>query len=224
MQLPKYYFCGEFKDLEPMLKDAPHADRIIHKDEFLWNSGEYINKVYYIRSGAAMCYVEHEGGYRKILQFIGDGFVYPGCHNTQFKIEKSILVRALTELDTMEFDRAVFYELFLNDRELNARMFETYAEYINLLIYEAAHQDYNSSLVKVCNLLHLYLQCAPDVRDNRIRLTQEEIADILTINRVNLSKYLTTLKNDEVVRLHRGSIEILDVDRLRQYCSEESRN
>lgn len=72
-----------------------------------------------------------------------------------------------------------------------------YASYINLLLYESAHQDYNSSFVKLCNLLYLFTQNSPDGRTDRIDLTQENIAEILTVTRVNAARSLGRLRDEK---------------------------
>lgn len=222
MNIPRYYFSGEFAQLYEYFLSQPHTTKTFHKQEYLWGPGESLENVYYLKSGIAQTVVEHENGYQKILHFHGKGTIYPGCHQTAFKIERSILTKALSDVDALVFTRADFYRMFQENSRLSSLCLELYAAYINLLIYEAAHQEYNSSFIKLCNLLYLFSQNSHSQDACKIDLTQENIADILTINRVNAAKCLARLREEGIIISHRKWIEILDLPALEHYCSMET--
>lgn len=134
----------------------------------------------------------------------------------------SIIFKALSEMEVLSFTREDFYRMFQDNPKLNALMFEWYAMYINLLIYESAHQEYNNSFIKLCNLLYLFSQNSPSGQSLRVDLTQENIADILTVNRVNAARSLLRLRDEGIIEPHRKWIEILDLDALASYCSQET--
>lgn len=223
MQIPRYYFADDYADLYDYFLSQPHKERSFRKDEYLWKPGECIERVYYIKSGISQTLVEHEEGYRKILFFHSKGTVFPGCQETQFKIERSIVTKALSDMETLEFSRKDFYRMFQENKQLNAIAFETYAMYINLLLYETAHQEYNHSFVKLCNLLYLFSQNSLGEKTIRVDLSQENIADILTINRVNAAKSLARLRDEGIIVSHRKWTEIIDLIALEAYCSMETR-
>lgn len=223
MLIPRYYFAQDYAELHDYFLTIPHRRRMIHKGEFLWKPGKFIEHVYYIESGISQTLVEHEDGYQKILFFHSSGTVFPGCHESLFKIEKSIITKALSDMEVLEFTRTQFHQMIQENMRLNAIVLESYAMYINLLIYETAHQEYNNSFIKLCNLLYLFSQNSPEGRTLRISLSQEDIANILTINRVNAAKNLSRLRNEGIIRSHRKWIEIIDIAALEAYCSMETR-
>lgn len=223
MLIPRYFFANDYAELNDYFFNQPHRERHFNKNEYLWKPGECIERVYYIKSGIAQTLVEHEDGYQKILWFHSDRTVFPGCHESMFKIEKSIITKALSDMDTLEFTRSDFYLMFQTNPRLAAIVFESYAMYINLLIYETAHQEYNNSFIKLCNLLYLFSQNTPAGKTSRINLSQENIADILTINRVNAAKNLARLRDEGIIVSHRKWIELLDLPALESYCSMETR-
>ena len=96
--------------------------------------------------------------------------------------------------------------------------------YINLFIYESAHQDYNNAFIKVCNLLYLFSIHSPTRTPHRIDLTQQDIADILTISLVNVTNNLARLRKEKIIASHRKWIEITDYPKLVSYCSNETLN
>lgn len=75
---------------------------------------------------------------------------------------------------------------------------------------------------KLCNLLYLFSKDSPDGNPNHIDLTQDNIADILTINRVNAAKCISRLRDEGIIVSHRKWIEITDPEALERYCSQET--
>lgn len=222
MLIPRYFFANDYEVLYSYFLSQPHKRKSFIKNEYLWSPGEPIKRVYYIESGITQTSVIHEDGYQKILFFHSNGTVFPGCHQSVFKIESSIVTRALSPLKTLEFNITDFYKMFQENRQLSSIAFESYAMYINLLIYETAHQEYNNSFIKLCNLLYLFAQHSTTGKTNKIDLTQAEIAEILTINRVNAAKSLSILRDKKIIVPHRRWIEIIDFTALEAYCSLET--
>lgn len=224
MLIPRYYFTDDYIDLYEYFLAQPHKKRIISKGDYLWKPGDFIHHVYYIESGICMTSVQHEDGHQKILYFQSKGCITPGFHYTTFKIEQSITARAISDMNVLEFSREDIYSMFQTNTKLSTLAFECYAKLINVLIYETAHQEYNHSFLKLCNLLYLFTQNSPNNDSSRIDLSQENIADILTLNRVNVAKSLSRLRDEEIIIPHRKWIEIISLDKLKKYCSQETLN
>ena len=222
MLIPRYCFSGDYEELYDYFLSQPHKERIFSKGDYLWKPSEFIQHVYYIKSGICVTSAEHEDGYQKILFFHSKGTVFPGFHESMFKIEKSITTKALSEMSALEFRREDIYRMFQENSALSSIAFEAYAKLINLLIYETAHQEYNNSFIKLCNLLYLFSQNAPNGNPRHIELSQENIAEILTINRVNAAKSLSRLRDEGIIISHRKWIELVDIPALMNYCSSET--
>lgn len=131
---------------------------------------------------------------------------------------------ALTRVETLEFTREDFYQMYQENMSLNACVLETYSMYINLFVYESAHQDYNNAFIKVCNLLYLFSLHSPTGTPHRIELTQQEIADTLAISLVNVTTNLAKLRNNGIIVSHRKWIEITNFPKLVACCSNETIN
>lgn len=110
--------------------------------------------------------------------------------------------------------------MYQENMELNSQVLETYSMYINLLIYESAHQDYNSAFEKICNLLYLF--SLHGATPGRIDLTQQDIADILSVSLPNVTGNLARLRREGIIVSHRKWIEITDFPRLAACCSSET--
>lgn len=219
--LPKYYFSGEFADFYPMLLSLRGREVRFRAGEFLWKIGEPVTTIFYFRSGLVQCYVEHEDGHRKNLSFHGADTVFPGAQRADYKIERSILVRALTDVEAVAFDREGFYRFCLEHPTLLAQLYEMQSSYVNMLIYDAAHQRYNDTFLKVCNFLFLMAHHGM-AGDGAAGISQEAIADTLGVGRNHVTKSLSRLRQENIVRLGRRRVEIVDLKKLKDYCSLET--
>lgn len=222
MLIPRYYFADDYADFYEYFLSHPHIRKRFRKHEYLWAPGEPLTHVYYIISGIALTSLEHEDGFRKISSMHSKGTLFPGCHQVEFKIEQSIVTTALSEMEVLSFTKTEMLRMFYENRELSVRMLNWYAAYINLLLYESAHQEYNSTFIKLCNLLYLFSQNGPEGSGPNIYLTQENIAEILTTTRVNIARSLARLRDEKIIIPHRKWIELSDLNRLASYCSRET--
>lgn len=222
MLTPSYFFINDFNQFYDYFLTQPHIKKSFQVGEYLWESGEPFEKIHYIISGLAQNYVEHEDGHRKIMSFHGSGTVFPGYHQNEYKIEQSLITRVIYDMEVLEFTKADFQRMFETNPALSANVVEWFSKYTNLLIYETAHQEYNNSFVKSCNLLYLLLSNASIDQSKILKITQEELADILGISRVNITRSLSKLRNENIIFTHRKRIEIIDPVALAQYCSLET--
>lgn len=222
--MPKYIFADDFRDMEDYFLSCPHREVSFDKGGYLWKPGEPYGRIHYLKSGVVQNYLEHEMGYRKIISFHAGGTVFPGFHYRQYKIEESLLSRALTPVQAVEFTSSQFDAMFQESKVLRHHVIDWYSSYANLLIYDGAHQEFNSSLVKLCNVLYLLLLREQDEKGQSLyNLTQEALADILGVSLINVTRNLTKLRRAGIIATGRRQITVIDAERLMALCSGETR-
>ncbi|HJG37748.1 Crp/Fnr family transcriptional regulator [Enorma phocaeensis] len=225
MITPRYLYRNDFSALHDELAALPHKLRVFGAGEALWMPGEYIERVYYIERGIIKTALHDEDGTKKTIYFHGADSVFPGCHRSQFTIELSLVTTAVTPVTAMEFSIGQMQELLHRNPEFSQAMLESYARYINLLIFESAHQSHHRALMKLCNLLYLLARdTVPDgARLRHVSFSQEELAEILLLNRVSVARLLSQLREEDAIDTRRGAITITDEERLLEHCSLEVR-
>lgn len=219
---PKYIFAGDFASLSEYFHSSPHKEVSFRKGDFLWEPDEPYDRLHYIISGVVQNYLAHESGHRKILSFHGAGTVFPGFHYQHYKIEKSLLSVALTHVKAWEFTQEEFAEMFSHNPQLVRCVIDCFSSYTNLLIYDSAHQEYNNSLIKLCNLLYLLLSSEAGQQNYWHELTQESLADILGVSLINVSRSIAELRKRGIIATNRKHITILDKGALMALCSGET--
>ncbi len=186
------------------------------------NRGSPTTRIHYFLSGAAVNFAGHESGRRRIISFHGPGTLFPGYHTTDFKIELSLATEALSEVKVLEFTVPQFQRMFRLNPALAGQVVNWYAMYVNRFLFETVHQEFNSSQVKLCNLLCLLTAHQPANSGPVIEMTQEDIADILGMSRVQVTRELTALRRRGILSTTRGRLTVVDLPALEALCTDET--
>lgn len=221
MLIPRYFFCGEFTTFYNYFLSQPHTKKQFRKGAYLWLPGQPHNTFHYIVSGSAMNYADHENGSRKIISFHGAGTVFPGYHGCNFKIELSLVTEALSDMQVLEFTKEQFGQMFKTNPALAQQIVNWHAMYTNRLLFEAIHQEYNSSFVKICNLLYL-LTVNGSPSGAALAITQSALAELLGLSRVQITRGLAQLRSRNIIATGRGKITVINLPALARLCSSET--
>ena len=146
----------------------------------------------------------------------------PGYHTIDFKIELSLVTVALSEISVLEFTVPQFKEMFEHNSALSEQVVNWYAMYVNRFLFETIHQEFNSSQIKLCNLLYLLTMNQPASSGTVIEMTQSDIADILGMSRVQVTRELTELRNKGILSTTRGKLTVTDLSALAALCTDET--
>lgn len=222
MLTPRYYFSDDFRPFYDYFLSQPHIKRGFHSGDYLWEPGQPYEKIHYIISGAAIHYADHESGRRKIISFHGAGTVFPGYRLNDYKIELSLITTALSEMKVLEFTVPQFQKMFETNTALSEQVVNWHSMYINRFLFETIHQEYNSSLIKVCNLLYLLTVNQPSNSGLLIDITQDKLAELLGLSRVQITRELAKLREQGLISTSRGRIMITDLPALAELCTSET--
>lgn len=222
MLTPRYIFADDFKQFYQYFLSQPHIKKTFRKGDYLWTPGSPCEKIHYIVSGAAVHYADHENGRRKIISFHAAGTVYPGYHLNDYKIELSLTTAALSEMNVLEFTKEQFQKMFECNTALSEQVVNWYSMYVNRFLFETVHQEYNSSLIKLCNLLYLLTAAQTSLPKFTLEMTQDELAELLGLSRVQLTRGLSELRKRNIILTKRNQIKVIDLAALAALCTSEA--
>ena len=222
MLVPRYYFADDFCAFYQYFLSQPHTERIFQKGDYLWKPGQPYDRIQYYVSGASVHFSDHESGHRKIISFHGPGTIFPGYHTTDFRIELSLSTTALSNIKVLEFTIPQFKAMFESNTSLAENVVNWYSKYVNRFLFETIHQEFNSSQVKLCNLLYLLTMNQPANSGLTIEMTQENIADLLGMSRVQITREVTDLRSKGILATARGRLTVTDIRALASLCTEET--
>lgn len=223
MLLTGYFFVGEFHYLYPIFQKYPHHRESFNRGMYLSEPGTSFSKVYYIMDGLVQLSVLHDSGEEKIFGFWGHDSIYPIiCKEQKFSLEYSILLKALTDVKVLAFSVETFNQILAENSNITHEVVDHYCRYSNLLLFSATTQSYENIATRLCNLFYLYLYYAPN-RENCVDLSQQEIASLIGTSRVCVSRELSLLKQEELIRTSRGKVYILNREEVEKRSSEYCR-
>lgn len=222
MLTPRYYFADDFRPFHDYFLAQPHEAKTFHKSDYLWAPGTPYERIHYIISGAEMHYADHESGRRKIISFHGPGTVFPGYRPNDFRVELSLTTVALSEMQVLEFTVPQFKKMFRSNTDLSEQVVNWHSMYINRFLFETIHQAYNPTLTKLCNLLYLLTINQPTNSGLVIDMTQDELAEILGMSRVQITRELSELRRKGIVETLRGKLVVSDLPALSSRCTQET--
>ena len=221
MLIPRYFFTDDFRQFYEYFLSQPHATRTFHKGDYLWKPGQPYEKIHYIISGAAIHFADHENGRRKIISFHGARTVFPGYRQYDYRIELSLITAALSDMKVLEFTKDQFQKMFETNTALSEQVVNWNSMYINRFLFEIIHQEYNPSFIKICNLLYLLTINQPACSGLVIDMTQEELAEILGLSRIQLTRGLADLRKQNIISTTRGKVHVINLPDLAKFCTSE---
>ena len=222
MLMPRYFFADDFRQFYDYFLSQPHIKKTFCKGDYIWKPGQPYEKIHYIISGAEMHYADHENGRRKIISFHGTGKVSLGYRLYEFKIELSLITVALSDMEVLEFTVPQFQAMFEANTALSEQVVNSYSMYVNHFLFETIHQEYNPSLVKISNLLYLLTINQPADSGPVIDMTQERLAEILGLSRIQVTRGLSKLRKSNIVSTSRGKVKVTDLPALAALCTSET--
>ena len=154
-----------------------------------------------------------------MVSFIGEGNLFPiGISEHKYKMEYSIVEKAFTYVQAYKLEYKNLRSIILDNPSIALTIIEHNCDFTSFLFYEISSLSYDSIKRKVSNILYS-LFCNGPFEDNIIDLKQEEIANIIGSSRMQVARVLQFLRENNVIKTHRNSLEILDIQKLKEMCS-----
>ena len=223
MLMPRFLLSGEFSDFENEIRNLTSDIVIYKKGEPIICIGSSRSYCYYVLDGLATFSIIHESGHVKTCTYRGIGTIFPLYYDFNSTImEQYTEFRALTDIQLLRLTRQQLYLLMTKYTQFSIAMANCYCKYVTMLQYDLSSQMFDTALAKISNFLYLYLLYTHPVISGIIELSQEDIGNIIGLSRSNTSRALSVLKNEGIIRTHRGMIQVINVKKLTTYCSDIS--
>jgi len=215
----QYYFSDDFSEFEDYFSKIEHKERKYKIGEPVNAFGEPMDEMYYILNGTMSASFLHATGNVKTSSFYGKGYLAPLYFPGDLSILRSMAFTAISELEVYVFNRNTFDQYINSNPDLNIAMYQAYIKLVTLNSQELANQLFSPGMEKICNFFYIYLENTKN-HDNIIHLSQNAIQEIVGLNRGNVAKYLRILRNEKVLETQRNKIIIINMEKLRGYCSK----
>lgn len=198
-------------------KAFPYLELVpIYIGERLGDAGERMSYAYFPISGIiSFVYVLENGATAEIGLVGREGFVgIPilfGGEVTPYEV----IVQGRGEAYRMPINK--LKEFFNSSTEFRNTLLLFCQSFITQVSQTAVCNRHHSIEQQLCRWLLLMLD---RIDDNHLNMTQEVIAMMLGVRREGVSEAARSLRDEDIIKYHRGLIQVLDRARLERQCCE----
>lgn len=184
MKAQLYRRCGSemHGDMQRLIEGASAAKKY-RKDEIIYHQGDNANYFCYLKKGRVKVYMTSADGMEKVLNTAGPGELL-GEGAFFDKKPRVSSAGALTDAEVIMIDEEKLTGLISRYPRLAFELLEILSNRIRLLSSQLDSVTFLRADARIARLL------AENERKGRVRLTHEEIAGIVGVSRVTVSKTL----------------------------------
>ena len=211
------HYCSLNENEKQLLRNLEESPSEMKAGTLLWEMGDNANEFCTLRSGWAYSYRHLENGDRQILEVFLPGDII-GLREFAFA-QRLENVRMIDDGVVCHFPHHRMLDLFRQSLTLTSIMFAIGSRQQALLTERLVNIARRSARQKMAHFLHeMYLrlrQTNDDISGHfRLPLSQEQLADILGLSPVHVSRTFSALSEDRLVFRDRHSVTIPDLDAL----------
>ena len=125
---------------------------------------------------------------------------------------------AVSDMEVIAFPAMNVIPMTQQDNGFTVAVLNYYCRYANLMLTRTLLNTYNDTVQLVSSVLYLMAHSYP-MQNNTLDITQEELASIIGLSRMQITRVLGELRQNEIVKTNRGRIIVQDIKTLKLYCS-----
>lgn len=221
MILPRFFFADEFTDFYDTIISYGGKAKRFAKGSILWDANNEKHTSYFIKSGIAKHIVANEEGNEAITFFLSNGSMFPfNCLNETFTLEPFMHLVAHTDLEVLALKQPDLIRLIHDNGDFACEIVNHFDRFTNMLISRNLLSSYNDSCLVICTFLYLLYHYNPTQDGVIINLTQEELHRMMGISRTTLTRIIKTLRDGGIIQTSREHIKIINMDKLKDMCSD----
>lgn len=184
---------------------------LVHKKQYIYMDGEEPRRTYYIKSGKVKTVLFNPDGKEYITELYqpGDffGYISPNDHSTYH--DSAI---ALTDTELMYIPSVDFWEVLMNNHELNEKYIKQLAVRVERREQQLLLMAYTSLRRRIA---HTLLDLQRQQPNANIKFTRDDLAAMVGTANESLIRILSEFKNDKLIEMTAsGGITILDREKL----------
>ena len=206
------HFINEARAMEALKNLSENRElRHFKKKDLIFREGEHPRWLYFVESGKVKLYKTSEDGRELIVKVAvaGDflGFL-PLLSETGYPENAAALEDCVLKL----LPKQDFTALIYGNRDVNACFIKMLAGHIAEREQQLVELAYNSVRKRVATTL---VRLVEQNQDNRIQLYREDLAAITGTAKETLIRTLTDFKNEGMVEVKEGIIQVMQVEKLK---------
>jgi CRP/FNR family transcriptional regulator, polysaccharide utilization system transcription regulator len=188
------------------------------RGELIVRENEEVHGAYFLSSGVAKVMLNGNHGRPLIIRLLKPGDVFGHRVNNQFKAHPASIV-AIEKTAVCFVPMSVFLKFFNTDKTFHLGVINQYLNdlrEIELRTLYLAHKNVRQKVAGAMLQIAKAYQYRNDAKGIRIHLERQEIADLASTTKEQVSKILFDLKAENLINFRAKHIKYLDTDALQQ--------
>lgn len=219
MEQTRFYFADHFTPFYPKLARLAWQQKQVPAGHVLAAAGQEITDLFYIIQGFCCFSLVDDQGNEAIQSFHGPGSLYPvKCRQFHFVLEPAFRYVALSPAQVLCLKPEAVQSLVRTDPDFAVAALDFHTVYANMQSARLVIHQNVCAVQKVATFLYLAYP-AWRQQGQGIGLTQEQVAAVLGVSRVQVARAYRVLRQQKAIATHRSGVTILDMEKLREHCS-----
>lgn len=184
----------------------------------LYRQGEKIPGLFFITAGTVKRVCLSPGGDERLINIVSSGCPV-GEAAVVDGLPSQLTAVAMTDVEVLFVDRQKVFELVRGGGEMGVALLFSMGRQLRALVMQMADSTGRPVPDRLmCLLHHLTRQSGPDRRGSPVvtlKMSQQQLAEMLGVSRVTVSTSLATLKEQGILETGHGMLRILKPSALR---------
>ena len=189
----------------PML--MPRGNRVCKK-------GVTKGWMYYLSQGLLKVYSSNSYGYDRVIAFLKDDNIF-GLDCLDPDQPSVVTIECVTDSWVMPLQSEMLTGIMRESPDFACDLVAYYAKVMRQLCFDTENQSINDAKVRLVNFLYLYAESSGD---DRIAMSQQDLAAAANCSRSSIARICTQLKEAGLIRVHGRGLTVLDRERLKAFC------
>lgn len=215
MEQAGVYYGDSYANLPENLRgvfEGLNSAKRYMKNEIIYMQGEHADCFYYLMSGRARIYFSSQKGTEKTLANVEDGCIlgeaafFDGMPRVSSAVTRS-------ECKIIPINKKILTQRFMVDPDFAMTLLNLQARSIRMLSSQVSSITF---LQADCRIARLLIQLSERDKSGKcyVRLTHEEIGDIIGVSRITVSKILNSMGANKIIKTGYREIMIEDLEKL----------
>jgi CRP/FNR family transcriptional regulator len=194
--------------------------KVIQKDEIIYLQDDPADTFYYIKKGKIKTYVILNNDVEKHLIYYDEGSVF-GLGSFYTKTPRFTSAIASEKSELVVINRSILDQLTLKYPELYKGLLMFLAQDLQIMVRQVIAASGDRANIRIARYLLREIRrhkITTDQDINIIKVTQDQVANQFGYSRATANRVLRNLVLNKLVKVGYGFIEVIDQERLYEYC------
>lgn len=194
------------------------TSRCFEKNATIYCQDEEADYFYYLKNGRVRIFITSENGMEKTLSVIGKGEILGEAAFFDGKPRISS-ASALTACELVAVNAEILTDTIAKNPQIAFELLRLQAQTIRMLSAQLDSMTFVGAKGRIARFL---IHSLPRPDERHVSTTHEEIAGVIGVSRVTVSKIMTQLVRDGILKTGYKYIEILDKQQLELLCESKT--